>query len=182
MSFSWGSYDFHEMPDGVIPFIWRDVAQEAARAFYDRLMSSKEHRITQLYGLSQRNEVDLDAEDWIEQASELFYENLYPAEDKPHLIHPDWHSYTTDLGLLLGERLIAERPQLSWRFNNDGPASDAYRLRPVIGGFTNVPALDYIVSFEYTLSECGNALIAGRGDDPDRSLIRRKFTRALSEA
>ncbi|PRB02299.1 hypothetical protein CQ044_15515 [Microbacterium sp. MYb64] len=101
-------------------------------------MAMRELRIEILRGLLAADGHALDASDeGIDALNSWFIENTEPAADEPALPSLRWASVTWDVGLFLGDCMIARFPHLRWEFETRGGKSyDGYQSA-VVFGFTS---------------------------------------------
>ncbi|MEU5218550.1 hypothetical protein AB0G79_20455 [Streptomyces sp. NPDC020807] len=146
----WGDYrPYVPVEDGPM----EDMDPKAARREFDHRMATKDERLAVLAALVEANGLRLGTDDEALDALEAWYRaEVEPDPDHvdtaAHLFfdseggkrpRPVWIAVAYDLGLQLGETIIARAPGLSWTFYSSRKGSrDVSHQHAVIMGFTNV--------------------------------------------
>lgn len=158
----------------------QQTSRAAARAAYERLMSARRDRISALQRLAAANGIALDEGDAaIQRLDEWVRANVAADQKDPSRLHPMWYAVVNDIGIFLGEVMIARAPNLHWTFFTAG-AKDAAYQRHVIMGFEGVPNPKYNVDVDALV-----AMVAHRAiqrlplhDDEFVRIVRTAVARA----
>jgi hypothetical protein len=146
-----------------------DLPRAAARAEFDHLMKRKGERIVELAKLVGANGLRLDVTDEsLDQMEEWFGANVEPFPEGPDRLRPLWYAVVADIGLRLGEVMIARAPGLSWEFYEWGGRGKRKHIsyqRHVIMGFTRAanPRYDHDPAFE--VAAYGVRVVSGSAGD-----------------
>lgn len=112
----------------------RDLSRTEARAAFRRFVETKESRIGALQRLLGNHGLPLANEDVSIQAlNDWFVDNIEPDAQRPGLLRPEWYSITYDVGLFLGEVMIARHPNLHWELFTWGKTDVAYHRGVIMG-------------------------------------------------
>jgi hypothetical protein len=134
----------------------------AARRVFDELLSIRQARIAMLTRLLEANGVALTTTDeGVQACNDWFLANVVADEQRPGRLEPIWYSIVRDIGLFLGEVLVARRPWLHWELHRGGKNELAHH-RAVVAGF-HTPNPRYVVDFEFRLAGYGHQIVESRG-------------------
>ncbi|GAA2445430.1 hypothetical protein [Agromyces soli] len=121
-----------EVPDAASP---RELSRAEARRAYNAFLESRAARVQMLGELVGRDGVTLGGSDAEVQAlNDWFLSNLEPDLERSGEPMVVWYSIAHDIGIHLGEVMIARHPNLRWEFFTWGKKSRHFQ-RPVIMGF-----------------------------------------------
>ncbi|MEW1697296.1 hypothetical protein ACIQCR_21690 [Streptomyces sp. NPDC093249] len=174
----WGDYrPFQPLEDGPMG----EMPLSVARREYDHRMATKAGRLAALAALAGANglrpgtaDEDLDAlEGW-------YLAEVEPDADGSARPRPLWIAVAYDLGLYLGDTIVARAPGLSWTFyrSREG-ARDVSHQHPVIMGFTRLRNKRYNVDpFLFAAGTGGSSL----GGHDARGSFRRFVDSAVGYA
>lgn len=168
----WGDYEIFD-PEVDRPLA--ELSRRDARAAYDRLMAAIPDRLGQLQVLLDANGVgagDLAAVD------EWFFRSVEEDAGTGGRLAPVWYSVVNDIGLMLGERVIASaNGSLRWDMV-DAPKKDMSFQRHVIRGFR---CLDprYYVDFDLLVGMYGHRIV--RGEESGSGLLERLLAASLAK-
>lgn len=163
MTVVWG--DYSPFDPGVSRPL-HEVTRREARAAFDRLMSAKDDRITELRQLLRLNGIDLaSTEGSLQQLNDWFRAEVEgdPATGRLRSI---WYAVVNDLALYLGDVMIERSPNLEWVFFDKGAKNDAFQ-RHVIMGFSKVPNPKYNTDIDLLLATYGHRIIRGYDVEAD---------------
>ncbi|CAA9478708.1 MAG: hypothetical protein AVDCRST_MAG53-623 [uncultured Solirubrobacteraceae bacterium] len=111
------------------------VSLEQARMHFDKLMAEREERKAQLAALLARDAITLGGDDAsVSALDHWFRDRVAPRPGKPQLMAEEWYSVATDMGVHLGDLLVAEHPWLRWELFV-GDKHHVNHHRPVLTGF-----------------------------------------------
>ncbi|MGW8359758.1 hypothetical protein ACWGK1_04190 [Streptomyces wedmorensis] len=158
----WGDYrPFQPLEDGPVG----DLSPAAALREYEHRMATKDERLTVLAGLVGANGLRLGASDEDLDALEDWYlAEVEPEAEGSTRPRPLWIAVAYDLGLHIGDTIIARAPGLSWTFyRSRAGARDVSHQNPVIMGFTGVRNKRYNVDPFLFAVGVGGSRLDGRG-------------------
>lgn len=161
----WSGYSIYDPGLTGLP---EEAPRREARAAYQRLMSERHGRISQLIELAQANGVPLDVDgNGLDELGEWFVNSVEEDPDRPGRLRGRWYSVVNDIGLLLGE-LAIERSEgkLRWEFYIWGRRNTAYH-RHVIMGF-DTPDTKYNVDLDFLVAAYGHRSLMGRLKEPPK--------------
>lgn len=116
----------HGLPD--------DLSRGEARAAFRRVMETKESRIAELRRLLSNFDVSLASDDASIQAlNDWFVANIKADPKRPGFLRPEWSSIAYDVGLFLGEVIIARHPNLHWELFTWGKTDVAFHRAVIMG-------------------------------------------------
>lgn len=169
----WGDYTIFD------PGVDRPLAQlprREARTAYERLMVAKPARIAQVRALLDRNGIAPDDHGAVDR---WFYDSVEENPSDPGRLAGIWYSVVNDLGLNLGEHVIAETDgALHWEMVTS-PKKDFSYQRHVIRGF-DVENPRYYADFDLVIGINGHRIVRGRETEP--GLLQRLVDDAMSKA
>lgn len=169
----WGGYEIFD-PEVDRPLA--ELSRRDARAAYDRLMAAIPDRLGQLQELLDANGVgagDLAAVD------EWFFRSVAEDAGTGGRLAPVWYSVVNDIGLMLGERVIAStNGSLRWEMV-DAPKKDMSFQRHVIRGF-DVSNPRYYADFDLLVGMYGHRIV--RGEESGSGLLERLLADSLAKA
>ncbi|MFB7517181.1 hypothetical protein [Streptomyces sp. NPDC056144] len=157
----WGDYrPYVPVEDGPM----EDMDPKAARREYDHRMATKDERLAVLATLVGANGVRLGTDDEALDALETWYRaEVEPDAGSTPRPRPVWIAVAYDLGLHLGETILARAPGLSWAFyRSPKGARDVAHQHPVIMGFTQVRNKRYNVDPFLFAVGVGGSHLGGR--------------------
>lgn len=158
----WGNYEVYH--PGVFGLLG-DLDRAAARGAYDRLMAAKPERIDQVGRLVSRNGGRLDdTDEGLGQLTRWFDGSVEADPSQPGRLLPQWYSVVNDLGLFLGDVLVARRPTLFWEFYT--ASRDLAYQRHVVRGFTKVKNPHFSVDFDAVLAVRGHRVVTAAEVQP----------------
>lgn len=112
----------------------RDLSRTEARAVFRRFLETRESRIAALRQLLGNCGISLASDDVSIQAlNDWFVDNIQPDPQRPGLLRPEWYSITYDMGLFLGEVMIARHPNLHWELFTWGKTDVAFHRAVIMG-------------------------------------------------
>lgn len=154
----WGTYEVFDPgvdgPPGELP-------RREARAAYQRLLDELPNRIEMLRTLASVNGVELDHPNGLRQLGEWFVGSVEPNEDGSGRLANRWYSVVLDIGLYLGEQLIAaSNGKLRWEFFTTGGRKSVAYQRHVVMGF-DVLNPRYHVAFDLRIAGFAHRVISG---------------------
>ncbi|MFB6839190.1 hypothetical protein [Streptomyces sp. NPDC056361] len=141
-----------------------DLPPVAARREYEHRMATKDERLAVLAALVGGNGLRLGTSDGDLDALEGWYlAEVEPDAEAAARPRPLWIAVAYDLGLHVGDTIVARAPGLSWTFYRSRMgARDVSHQQPVIMGFTRLRNKRYNVDpFLFTVGTGGSRL-AGR--------------------
>jgi hypothetical protein len=160
MTISWDSYEIYD--PGVFGPL-RTLPRREARFAYDHSMAEMSTRVEMLRELLRANGAELsDTDDGLRRLNAWFFANVEPDPEQPGRLLPEWYSVVHDVGVFLGEALIARCPGLRWEFYVWGKKNAAYQ-RPVIMGFSKVPYPKFNMDFDRNAAAYAHHIVASRG-------------------
>ncbi|MFB7607711.1 hypothetical protein [Streptomyces gardneri] len=158
----WGDYrPFQPVEDGPM----EEMSPVAARREYEHRMATKDERLAVLATLVGANGLRLGTDDEALDSLEGWYlAQVEPEAEGATRPRPLWIAVAYDLGLHLGDTIIARAPGLSWTFyRSRAGARDVAHQHPVIMGFTRLRNKRYNVDpFPFAVGTGGSSL---RGRD-----------------
>lgn len=173
---------FDPQTDGPLHELSRKEAQRA----YDAFISGRHHRIDQLSRLLEDSGIHLPdfecvnrvvTESSLDAIGDWFYVQVSaerPCERPSALVF----SIAVDIGILMGDLLIASSSGLRWTLCIDGK-SNIYYHRPVIIGF-NVANKGYCIDIDYLLCQYAYRIIRDGRREPH--ILSSIFATALERA
>ncbi len=89
-----------------------------AKAASVPLLGSKPQRLRMFGDLLVQNGLpaDLQSEAVLRSVFDFFIQNVEASSSNTQVIGPEWESFAIDLGLVLGDHMIAKKPYLRWAF------------------------------------------------------------------
>lgn len=146
------------------------MSRKQAREDYNDLMAKRTERLTYLRDLLATNGVELNySDESIQQVNDWLRENVEVSPYDPRRMGDTWYAVVLDLGLFLGEALLARVDHLRWALHIWGKAHFDYQ-RHVIAGFTNTPIKNYTVNLDGIVSVHGHRIIQDLDVEPDEFL------------
>lgn len=131
MTIDWGGY---EVFDFEVKARWDELTPAQARAGFTRIMDQRLERVAMLGDLGELNGHEFGTSDAaVQRVNDFFRLNIERGEDMDGYPTPDWGSVSYDVGLYVGEVLIARFPNLHWKL--DTAKKSASANQPVISGF-----------------------------------------------
>lgn len=130
-----------------LPNMWSTLSLRHAQAAFDAWMGERAARVAQLAWLAElplNDQSDgslLALDGWLVDRAE-------PSPVNPAIPDALWRSVARDVGIYIGNVIIARSPWLRWELRTTGPTVVDYR-EPVIRGFKNVS------SDRYEIGPCG---------------------------
>lgn len=119
---------------------WHELARRDARALFNSILAARDERVEALRGLLGANGVELhNSNEGVKSLEDWFRGHVTPDPTDPARPDPRWLAVAFDVGVFLGETMIARRPELRWELLTS-PRGDVSYQRPVIVGFTD-PAM-----------------------------------------
>jgi hypothetical protein len=115
------------------PRQWLDLSGREARSEYRRFIGAVPSRMTMFEALLRRNALPGGCEpaklqalnDWFLEHVTADASGVWPA--------PEWRSFAMDVGLYLGQGVIAAHPHLHWDLAATGPTFVEYRQHVIVG-------------------------------------------------
>ncbi|MFF8838096.1 hypothetical protein [Streptomyces sp. NPDC015130] len=174
----WGDYrPFQPVEDGPM----EDLSPAAARREYEHRMATKDERLAVLAALVGANGLRLgkDAEA-VDDLERWYLAGVEADHERAPRPRPLWIAVAYDLGLHLGDTIIARAPGLSWSFYRSRAGSrDVAHQHPVIMGFTGLRNKRYNVDpFAFAVGTGGSHL----GGSDAHGSFRRFVDSAVSYA
>src|SRR2546422_4702588 len=155
----WDGYEIYD-PGAVGPP--HTLPRTEARRAFNRLMEQKAARIEMLRRLLRANGIELSGTDeGIQDLNDWFRAHVEADPNKPGRLLPEWYSVVNDVGLFLGDVIIARCPGLRWEFFTWGKKDIAYQ-QAVIMGF-QVPNPKFNMDIDGRVAGYGHRLVASRG-------------------
>jgi len=172
-SLGWDTYEiFHPGTHGLLS----ELPRAEARRAYQRLMTARPERESQLHRLVEAHGVHFDRTDsGIQRLNDWFRTRVQPDPTAPGRLLPEWYSVVNDISLYLGDTMIERDPQLRWDFCTAGRKNRSYQ-RHTIAGFTKVPNPRYCVDIDQVVAVYGHRIVAGEEVETDA------FVRSLQAA
>lgn len=178
--------DGYEVYDPGVAGLWRDLPRgEAARAVR-RLLDERARRIQQLRWLVSRSGIELpeprDAMDGHLQAlSRWFFQNLERDRSAPTRLASAWYSIVSDIGLYVGEVILARGEDLEWRMFTGDRRSDSYQELVIM----NFPVANkrYYVNPGFVVADWASAHLSGSfvPDEPIVEMVRHAVATSRSD-
>lgn len=173
MSVDWGGYTPFDPPVAK-PF--HEMTRPEATANFDAVVGAIGDRLSALRGLLATNGVvlpgDLGPGDL--EAIDAWYRGNVAGDAATGLLVPFWHGVAHDIGLYLGQCLIARSPWLRWELVTR-PRSDFAFHRAAVAGFRRA-------GHDLHVDPCGTAVAIGYGaafdpadDDEDTHRLPARF-------
>ena len=129
-------------------------------------MAAKDRRIEMLTDLLRSNGIVLATDDVsIQRLNDWFRSNVEGSATEPSRLRGIWYSVVNDIGLFLGDEMIARAPGLRWEMFTAGKKNIAYQ-RHVVVGFTKVANRAYNVDPDWLVAAYAHGVVAG---EPVRS-------------
>jgi hypothetical protein len=164
MNMEWDDYEIYQ-PGVFAPM--HTLARREARQAFNRLMAAKPGRIQMLRRLLKANGVELGGTDAaVQDLNDWFRPNVQEDPQKPGRLLPIWYSVVNDIGLFLGDLMIARCLQLRWEFYTWGKKDVSYQ-RHVIMGFRHVPNPKYNIDIDRLVATYGYRIVAGEDVEED---------------
>lgn len=136
--------------------------RDTAQAEFDHLMEVKDGRVKNLDSFLEAHGVDMYD---LEEVAIWFIASVAENPDRRGELLRPWYSITVDLGLYLGNRLVAESDNvLEWALQTRGKRRPSYH-RAVIVGHRRARR-GYGVDFSLNLLQMGHKLVQGK--EPDK--------------
>ncbi|KAB1161412.1 hypothetical protein F6X68_04700 [Micromonospora sp. AMSO12t] len=178
--------DAYEIYDPGVSGLWKNLSRgEAARAVR-RLLADRPRRLQELRRLAERAEIELpepqDATDGqLQGLSQWFFANLERDGRSSARLAPAWYSVVSDMGLYVGEVIIARGSGLEWRMFTGDRRSDSYQ-ELVVMGFP-VANKNYYVNPGFVLADLASAHLSGAfvSEDPIVDMVRHAVATSHSE-
>jgi hypothetical protein len=159
----WGDWSAFE---GGVGRPLHEAERARARAYFDALMAARAERTQALVTLLDRNGVAIAADRAGLQALNDWYRVHVAADERdPGRLSDRWHAISLDVGLYLGDAIIARAPGLRWSFQTSPRSSISFQ-RPVIAGFTGVPNRGYNVDPDLVVTTYGERVVVGDSTSP----------------
>lgn len=163
MSVDWSGYEPHR-PLHDTPHY--EMSRTQARAEYRHTLATKPDRIEQLTHLLRANEVTLGHDDKsVQELDYWFQANVRADPGDPSRLRDLWYAVCHDIGLFLGDLMVARFPQLQWKLYVWGQRNVSYH-KHVIMGFTQTLNQKYNVDVERVVSTHGHRIVAVLEEDP----------------
>jgi len=122
-----------------------EVDRATARRYFDDLMASRPERRRQLERLFALNDVAVGmGDEGVQALNDWYRANVEASPREPDRLAARWYAVGLDIGLYLGEAIIARAPGIDWQLWTHGRRDASYH-RPVLAGFTGVPNPKYHV-------------------------------------
>lgn len=154
-----------------------EVTRSEASDYFDRFMRATEERPDVLRRLLAVNGVTLGPDAAaLDQLNAFYVENI-AGDPLRERLEPQWYVVARDIGIWVGNFLIARADHLEWRLFVGGKTDVAYQ-RPVIMGF-DVPNKKYNVDPELDVVGLGVRAVQG---EPDHMYLRSRVENALALA
>ena len=164
MTVEWGGYDSY---DPGIQGPLHELPRGEARAAYERLMLQKAGRNEALRSLVKASGVELDTSDSsVQELNDWFRREVEADPVNRGRLQPIWYSVVNDIGLFIGDVIIARSPGLRWEFFTAGAKSVSYQ-RHVIMGFSRVPNPKFNLDPDLLVATYGHRIVAG--EDVERN-------------
>lgn len=157
----WGGYrPFQPLEDGPMG----EMPLVAARREYEHRMATKDERLAVLAALVGGNGLRLGTSDEDLDALEGWYlAEVEPDPEGAARPRPLWIAVAYDLGLHIGDTIVARAPGLSWTFyRSRAGARDVSHQHPVIMGFTRLRNKRYNVDPFLFAVGTGGSRLGGR--------------------
>ncbi|MCL2780137.1 MAG: hypothetical protein FWD74_01360 [Actinomycetia bacterium] len=168
MSVDWSGYEPY--PD--VGLDLNELPRVEARQVYKRCMATKEERIEGLRALVRTGGVELDSSDRAVQAlNDWFLADVRADPDRPGRMLPIWYSVAHDIGLFLGEVMIARHPGLRWEFFTWGKKSIDYQKHVIMGFGTENPKHHTSADPCGAVTGYGHQIIIRRGSVPTYGVV-----------
>ena len=170
MTVNWDAYVVFD-PGVVGPL--HALPRSEARAAYDRLMSQKAARIEELRSLVKAGGIELDTSDSsVQELNDWFRREVEGDPAKSGRLRPAWYSVVNDIGIFLGDVMIARSPRLRWEFFTAGAKSVSYQ-RHVIMGLSGVPNPKFNIDPDLLISTYAHRVVAGDHVEDNAFLLCR---------
>ncbi len=168
MSVDWGDWQAFDGSPGK-PLA--EVDRATANRYFDDLMLSVPERVEKLEALLRGNGVTPGFEDpglqslndWyranVEADPDTVHRLVEADPDAVHRLAPRWYAVGLDIGIYLGEAIIARTPGTGWHLFTSGKRNVSYQ-RPVLMGFA-VPNSKYNVDPERLVWTEGHRIVSG---------------------
>jgi len=168
MSIEWGTWTPFEGSPGR-PLA--EVDRATADRYFEQLMTAREARTSALKRLLAQNGVQIDIDDpGLQRLDDWYRSVVSPSRSEPGRLDDRWYAVGLDVGLYLGDVIIARAPRVEWRVFTKG-RSDASYHRPVLMGFRGVKNSLYNVDPERLVGIHGHRLVAG-DDQPEDHFVQ----------
>jgi hypothetical protein len=154
-----------------------EVTRAEAREYFDRFIRATRERPDVLRGFLAVNGVTLEPEEAALDQLNAFYVDHVTGDPLRERLDPQWYVVARDIGIWVGNFLIARADHLEWRLFTGGKTDVAYQ-RPVIMGF-DVPNKKYNVDPELDVVGLGVRAVQG---EPDYEYLRSWVAHALAFA
>lgn len=159
-------WDDYQIFDPKVDRPLSELPRKRARAAFEHLLDNKELRIQELRRLAQANGIDLDAGGGLKQLNSWFVENVESNSEEPDRLSDRWYSVVNDIGLYLGDKVIAQSGgKLNWRFHTARKSDMSYQ-RHVVAGF-DVENPNYHVDFDLLVGMYGHRIVRNEDVDTD---------------
>lgn len=135
MEINWGGYRPFDPP---FAKPHHEMTRKEARADFDAVVGSIGERLSALSGLLERNGIVLQGNlspDDLSRIEKWYRDNL-SGDASTQELRPYWYGVSHDIGVYLGQCLIARCPWLKWELVT-APRSDFAFHQPVVAGFRN---------------------------------------------
>jgi hypothetical protein len=144
-----------------------EVDRGTAEQYFSDLMAARGRRKGELESLLVRNGVEIAADDaGLQRLNDWYRANVAPGPSDPTRLADRWFAVGLDIGLYLGDAIIARAPNLEWRMFTNGRRDASYQ-RPVLMGFRGVQNPKYNVDPERLVGTHGHRLVAREEEPPD---------------
>jgi hypothetical protein len=136
----WSGYSLYALPEENILTFWYTMSRRDARSLYNDLMAKREERVAGLWELVAANSQD-GADSSVRELGRLaewlkWGMGLERSEGTETPMR--WFSVGLDVGLVLGDEIIAGAPDsLKWELWAKGKRDLAYQM-PVVSGFIDI--------------------------------------------
>lgn|GEM_PF-1860729 len=149
-----------------------DLPRSDARRAFDRCMNTKPFRLLTLAHLLLADDVILASDDKSVQAlNDWFLAHLEADPDRPGQPLPIWYSIVHDIGLFLGDVIIARNINLRWEFFTWGKSNVAFQ-RHVIMGFTGEDfKLHTNIDIDRMVNAYAHGVVEKRGSAPEYGTV-----------
>jgi hypothetical protein len=165
MNIDWGDYKIYR-PGVVGPL--NTLPRAEARIAYQKMMTEKHARVSELKGLLKANRIDLGTDDSsVQILNGWFQSNVEEDPERLGRLLPQWYSVVNDIGIFLGEIIIERHPHLRWEFYIWGKKNVAFQ-RHVIMGFTAEDAKFHTnLDIDAAVAVYAHRIIDGQEVEPD---------------
>ena len=102
----------------------------------------------------------------VQDLNDWFRTHVQEDPHKPGRLLPDWYSVVNDIGLFLGDQMIARCPRLRWEFFTWGKKNVSYQRHVIMGFGTEDPKFKTNIDIDIAVATYAHRIVASHGSVP----------------